>query len=219
MSLNGKVTELMPSTIVPFNVKSRPSQTPENGKVPPARRPNAELRSREYLTGSEVESLMQAASRTGRHGHRDRTLILIAYRHGLRVSELVALRWDQVDLTAGLLHVNRAKNGTPSTHPLRGPELRALRKLPRPTPYVFSSERGSPLTPSSVRKIVARAGSLAGIACPVHPHMLRHACGFKLANDGQDTRAIQHYLGHKNISHTVKYTELSPDRFQTFWRD
>ena len=121
-----------------------------------------------------------------------------------------------------MLHVRRAKNGTPSTHPLHGPELRSLRRLQRDypdCPYVFTGERKGPLTESTVRKIVARAGESAELGFPVHPHMLRHAAGFKLANDGQDTRAIQHYLGHKNITHTVRYTELSADRFKSFWQD
>ncbi len=120
------------------------------------------------------------------------------------------------------LHVNRLKNGMASTHPLRGPELRALRRLPRDypaSPYVFTTERHGPLTDSAVRKIVARAGEAAKLGVPVHPHMLRHACGYKLANDGHDTRAIQHYLGHRNIQHTVRYTELAPDRFKGFWKD
>jgi type 1 fimbriae regulatory protein FimE len=149
-------------------------------------------------------------------------LILITYRHGLRVSELVALRWDQVDLTQGLVHVTRRKNGVQSVHPLRGPELRALRRLQRDypeTPYVFVSERKAPLTPDAVRKIVTRAGRQAGIAFPIHPHMLRHSTGYKLANDGQDTRAIQHYLGHRNIQNTTRYAELAPDRFKDFWND
>jgi type 1 fimbriae regulatory protein FimE len=193
----------------------------ESSAKPPRRLPNAERRSREYLTPAEVEKLLNAAQRVGRHGHRDATLVLVAYRHALRVSELVALRWDQIDLVGGLMHVNRRKNGTPSTHPIRGPELRALRRLRRDYPgcYVFSGERHGPLTDSGVRKIVARAGLAAEIEFPVHPHMLRHAAGYKLANDGQDTRAIQHYLGHKNISHTVRYTELSPERFKDFWQD
>jgi type 1 fimbriae regulatory protein FimB/type 1 fimbriae regulatory protein FimE len=147
---------------------------------------------------------------------------MIAYRHALRVSELIALRWDQADLAQGLLHVRRRKNGNPSTHPLHGPELRALRRLQRDyrnSPYIFTEERKGPLTDSTVRKMVARAGTAAGLEFPVHPHMLRHAAGYKLANDGQDTRAIQHYLGHKNISHTVRYTELSPERFKDFWQD
>jgi type 1 fimbriae regulatory protein FimB/type 1 fimbriae regulatory protein FimE len=169
-----------------------------------------------------VEKLINGAESVGRHGHRDGTLILIAYRHGLRVSELISLRWDQIELDKGLMHVNRRKNGTPSTHPVRGPELRALRRLHRGypnSPYVFTGERKGPLTDSTVRKMVARAGTAAALGFPVHPHMLRHAAGYKLANDGQDTRAIQHYLGHKNISHTVRYTELSPERFKDFWQD
>ena len=190
--------------------------------VPPRKRPNGVARSREYLTPSEVNELREAAAKRGRHGSRDATMILVAYRHGLRVSELIALRWDQVDLKQGLLHVRRRKNGLPSTHPLHGPENRALRKMAREypeTPYVFVTERKGPLTDSAFRKIVARAGEVAGLAFPVHPHMLRHSTGFKLANDGQDTRAIQQYLGHKNIQHTVRYTELSSDRFKEFWDD
>ena len=158
----------------------------------------------------------------GRHGHRDSTLILVAFRHGLRVSELVALRWDMVDLKQGLMHVSRLKNGVNSTHPLRGPELRALRKLKRDypdTPYVFVTERKGPLTASVVRKIIARAGEIAELGMPIHPHMLRHSTGYKLANDGHDTRAIQLYLGHKNIQHTVRYTELAAGRFKDFWKD
>lgn len=190
--------------------------------LPPRRVPNAERRSREFLTPVEVESVMKAAESVGRHGHRDSTIILIAYRHALRVGELVSLRWDQVDLAQGLLHVNRLKHGNASTHPLHGPELRALRRLQRDYPnscYVFSWERKGPLTASTVRKMDARAGTAAGLQFPIHPHMLRHAAGYKLANDGQDTRAIQHYLGHRNITHTVRYTELSPERFKDFWQD
>lgn len=201
----------------------RPSPTIVNGKVnPPRRRKNAEVRSREHLTPKEAEALIQAAKQQGRHGQRDATLLLLMYRHGLRVSEAVALRWDMVDLHQGLLHVNRLKHGVPSTHPLRGPELRALRQLKRDypdSPYLFTSERGGTMTDSNVRKLVARTGQKADLSFPVHPHMLRHACGYKLANDGHDTRAIQHYLGHKNIQHTVRYTELAPGRFKHFWKD
>jgi integrase len=156
--------------------------------VPPTRVVNASVRSREYLTPAEVEKMLEAARGSGRHGHRDEALILLSNRHGLRVSELVALRWDQVDLDAGTLHVNRIKNGTPGVHPLRGPEIRALRQLRRDypgTPYLFFSERQGPLTTATVRKIVARAGHLAGISFRVHPHMLRHAAGFYLASQGQ----------------------------------
>lgn len=212
----------MPTVV---QLRSRRTKAPNtvNGKViPPRRIKNSSRRSREHLTPSEVDKLIAAAGKTGRHAHRDQTLLLLAYRHGLRVGELVALRWDQADLKQGLLHVNRLKGGVPSTHPLRGPELRALRKLRRDypdSPYMFCSERGGPMTTSNVRKLVARAGEDAGLGFPAHPHMLRHATGYKLANDGHDTRAIQHYLGHANIQHTVRYTALSPDRFKGFWRD
>jgi type 1 fimbriae regulatory protein FimB/type 1 fimbriae regulatory protein FimE len=191
------------------------------GKVkPPRRKRNIDSRSREHLTPSEIDALMAAARTTGRYSGRDEALVLIAYRHGLRVSELVALRWDQFDLTAGLLHVTRRKNGTPSTHPLQGEELRALRKLKRmeESPFVFVSERGGPMTDSNVRKLIARLGREAQLPFPVHPHQLRHACGYALANAGHDTRALQHWLGHRNIMHTVRYTEMAPDRFKTFWR-
>jgi len=194
----------------------------ESANKPPRRVPNAERRSREFLTNDEVEIVAKSAERLGRHGHRDAAMILIAYRHALRVSELCALRWEQVDLRQGILHVRRRKNGTPSSHPLHGPELRALRRLQRDypsSPYVFTTERKGPLTESTVRKMVARAGVEARLSFPIHPHMLRHAAGYKLANDGQDTRAIQHYLGHRNITHTVRYTELSPERFKEFWQD
>jgi integrase len=188
----------------------------------PKRRPNAQLRTREYLTPSEVAKLMTVAGKRSRYGQRDACLMLLAYRHGLRVSELVTLRWDQVDLKAGLLHVRRAKNGTASTHPMQGDELRALRQLAREWPehggFVFVSERGGPMSTDGVRKMITRTGVEAEIRFPVHPHMLRHACGFKLANDGHDTRALQLWLGHRNIQHTVRYTELSPARFKGFWR-
>ncbi len=140
-----------------------------NRKVP-IRRKNTEYRNREYLSEKEVGQVIDAAAGAGRHRLRDATLILLAYRHGLRVSELVALRWDQVDLTQGLVHISRRKNGVPSVHPLRGPELRALRRLERDypeTPYLFVSERKAPLTADTVRKIVARAGQHAGIEFPI----------------------------------------------------
>ena len=195
------------------------------GKVvmnPPPKVPNADRRSREHLTPAEIDRLIAAARGLGRHGDRDAAMILLAYRHGLRVSELTGLRREQVDLHQGLLHVHRRNNGLPSTHPLRGPELRALRKVFRDYPetaYVFVSERHAPMTAATFRKLIARAGDAAGLGMPIHPHMLRHSTGFKLANDGQDTRAIQHYLGHKNIQYTTIYTQLAPNRFNDFWKD
>ena len=190
--------------------------------VAPRRRRNGDLRSREYLTEAEVERLMKAAA-GNRHGHRDATMILVAYRHGLRVSELVDLRWDQINFRTATLHVRRVKQGTPSVHPIVGNELRALRRLQREqeprSPFVFTSERGAPFTTAGFARMIERAGVEAKFVFKPHPHMLRHACGYALANRGHDTRALQTYLGHKNIQHTVRYTELSPTRFKNFWRE
>jgi type 1 fimbriae regulatory protein FimB/type 1 fimbriae regulatory protein FimE len=193
----------------------------EKRTVAPKRPPNADLRTREYLTQAEVERLLKAA-RGNRWAHRDATMILMAYRHGLRASELTDLRWDQVDFATAALHVRRVKQGSPSTHPILGDELRALRRLQREqepkSPFVFTSERGTPFTTAGFARMVERAGDEAGLSFKAHPHMLRHACGFALAAKGHDTRALQAYLGHKNIQHTVRYTELSPTRFKSFWR-
>ena len=191
----------------------------EKRTVMPTRQSNTAYRTREHLTEREIIKLMNAA-KANRWGQRDATMILVAYRHGLRVSELVDLRWDQIDFDHANLHVRRVKKGTPSTHPIRGDELRALRVLKREakSPFIFVSERGSPFTTAGFARLVERAGAAAKLGFPAHPHMLRHACGFALANKGHDTRALQAYLGHKNIQHTVRYTELSPDRFKDFWR-
>lgn len=189
--------------------------------VMPTRRKNAELRTREYLTDAEVQTLINVA-KANRYGHRDATMILVAYRHGFRVSELTDLRWEQIEFSSASLHVRRVKQGTPSTHPLLGEELRALRRLRREqdpkSPFVFTSERGSPFTTAGFARMIERAGVAAKLSFKAHPHMLRHACGYALANKGHDTRAVQAYLGHKNIQHTVRYTELSPTRFKDFWR-
>jgi len=183
-----------------------------------------DTRPREYLTEREVERLMDAA-RDNRWGHRDATAILLAYRHGLRASELVAIRWDDIEFQTGKLHVRRAKGGQTSVHPLGGKELRALRRLQREAPdghrtvHAFVSERLAPLSVAGYQRMVARAGEAAGFPFLVHSHMLRHSCGYKLANDGQDTRAIQHYLGHRSIASTVRYTALASTRFKNFWKD
>jgi integrase len=197
------------------------SPTIVNRTVTPRRRPNAELRTREHLTDREVARLIEAAKQN-RYGHRDATMVLLAYRHGLRASELCDLRWDQVDFNRAVLHVRRVKQGTPATHPLTGLEMRALRKLQRESeasPFVFVSERGAPFSTAGFARMLERAADGGGLQIKAHPHMLRHACGFKLANDGVDTRALQAYLVHKSIQHTVRYTELAPTRFKGFWRD
>lgn len=198
------------------------AQSSFSAKFPPQKPQNAVRRSREYLTPEEVEQLLRAARRQGRYTQRNATMMLLMYRHGLRVAELLRLRWEMFDLKAALFHVQRVKNGVPSVHPLRGAELRALRQLQvtgAGAAYLFISERGGPLTARTVHHIVAAAGEAAGLPFPVHPHMLRHACGFYLANKGVDTRALQQYLGHRNIQHTVRYTALTPQRFHDFWTD
>jgi integrase len=185
------------------------------------RPPNRDLPTREYLTEAEVERLIKAAV-GNRYGHRDATMILVTHRHGLRAAELVDLRWDQVDFRTATLHVRRVKQGTPSTHPIVGDELRALRRLQREqepkSPFVFTSERGAPFSTAGFARMVGRAGIVAKLGFKANPHMLRHACGYALANKGHDTRALQAYLGQKNIQHTVRYTELAPTRFKDFWR-
>ena len=193
----------------------------ENRAVAPTRLANSEYRSREHLTRSEVERLIEAA-KTNRYRHRDATMLLVAYRHGPRASELCELEWSQVDFNGATLHVHRAKNGKAASHPIRGDEMRALRKLQREAPksaFVFVNERGTPFSPDGFNWLVKRAGQKAGLPFQVHAHMLRHSAGYKLAGDGHDTLAIQDYLGHRNISNTVRYTELSPTRFKNFWRD
>ena len=139
----------------------------------------------------------------------------------LRVSELVALKWSQFDFREGVVHVTRAKNGRDATHPLAGVELRALKKLRRdyPGPFLFSTSRFAPVTTATVRRVVARSGQVAGLEFPAHPHMLRHACGYKLANEGVDTRSLQAYMGHRSISNTTRYTAMSSKRFDGFWSD
>jgi integrase len=198
-----------------------PSSAPdnENGKVkntPPKRLKNAERRSREYFTPDEVESLIAAAKKRGRHGFRDAAMVLVAYRHGLRVSELVGLQWPAVGLENQQLHVSRLKNGRPGVHPLLGDEIRILRRLKtlaNGSAFVFTSERGGRLSARTVRYMIAEAGKAAGLI-NAHPHQLRHATGYKLANDDCNTRTIQDYLGHKSIVHTVRYTELNSSRFE-----
>ena len=194
----------------------------EVSRTTPMRPKNRDVRPREWLDDAEVTALMQAAKASGRYGQRDATMILLAYRHGLRVSELVALRWSQIEWHTSHLAVSRLKGGSASVHRLSGVELRALRALQRQWPasaYVFLTERGGPMTADQFRKIVSRAGHAAGFPFPVHPHMRRHACGDTWVNQGEDTRAIQDDLGHRNIRHTERYTKLSAKRFERFWTD
>jgi site-specific recombinase XerD len=176
---------------------------------------------RAYLTPDEIEQLMKAARQRGRYGHRDATMILVAYRHGLRVGELVTLRWDQIDLKLGRIHVRRMKGSEDSVHPLSGVEIRALRQVRKDQDggrHVFMSERGAPMTTRGFFKLVAAAGAKAGLE-DVHPHLLRHGTGYKLVNDGVDTRTIAAYLGHRNLQNTARYTAMSATRFNGLWQD
>jgi type 1 fimbriae regulatory protein FimB/type 1 fimbriae regulatory protein FimE len=197
------------------------ARTIKNGTVVPF--PRKQRRTRSYLLEAEVERLIWAVRRHGRYGHRDATMILIAYRHGLRVGELVGLQWSQVHFQSATLHVRRLKRGKPSSHPLSGSELRALRRLRHEQPagacFVFVSERGAPTTTRSFAQMLSRAAKRIAFPIPLHPRMLRHACGYELANDRHDTRAIQDYLGPRNIQHTVRYTELASGRFAGFCED
>jgi type 1 fimbriae regulatory protein FimB/type 1 fimbriae regulatory protein FimE len=197
-----------------------------NGTVPPARQKNVDVRSREYLTEPEVERLRKAAAK-GFYGHRDSTAILLCFRHGLRASELCALTWDDV---ADLAHANRAtlnvrrlKGSVSGAHPLEPDEVSALRKLRQEYPddvYVFTTERGGPMTPAGFRKMLSRLGEAAGLgSLRVHPHMLRHSTGYALANrEGVTTRDVAEVLGHANMANTKRYAAVNANRFRGIWR-
>ena len=189
---------------------------------PPRRKKNRDTRAREYLTLAEVKKLRDGAHASGRNGSRDSLLVLILFRHALRVAEIVSLTWDEVHFEDGTMLVRRVKNGREGVHFMEGDEIRQIKQLRRestPSRFIFCSERGGPLSSRSVHHIVQKAGEAAGLPFPVHPHMLRHAKGFQLAQKGADTRAIQGYLGHRDIKSTVIYTELDPARFKGFGKD
>jgi type 1 fimbriae regulatory protein FimB len=179
---------------------------------------------RKHLVFAEVEKLLDA-TKGGRHATRDRCLLLWMFRHGLRVSEACGLRLSQVDVESRVLHVARLKQGLSTTHPLRGDELRAIKawlaeraRMKPATDTFFISERRGPLSRKTAWVMIRDSGRQAGLSVEAHPHMLRHACGFALADQGADTRLIQDYLGHRNIQHTVKYTATNPARFERLWR-
>ena len=183
---------------------------------------NLELRSREYLTVDEVNQLRKAVRKNSQFLDRDEAIILVGFRHGLRLKELADLKWDQINFKDNLMHVKRAKNGLASTHPIKPDELRLLKKLskdPKRQKHVFISRNNLPISEKTLNTIIKKAGKDAGLDFPIHPHMLRHGCGYYLANKGIDTRAIQLYMGHRNIQSTVIYTQLDATRFDNFWED
>jgi type 1 fimbriae regulatory protein FimB/type 1 fimbriae regulatory protein FimE len=196
-------------------IKLRPSRSEKptvNG-----RKPNAAYRQREYLTEAEIEKLLTAAG-DSRNPGRDRLLILMAFRHALRVSELVDLRWQQIHLDTATIDIRRAKNGTPSIHGLQGDELRLLRALRRQHPhadFVFLSERKAPLSVDGAQKLIERLGRV--LPFPIHAHMLRHAAGYALAARGVDTRTLQAFMGHRSIANTVVYTAVADKRLRNIW--
>jgi type 1 fimbriae regulatory protein FimB/type 1 fimbriae regulatory protein FimE len=179
---------------------------------------NTDYRSREYLTHAEVTALIDAAELRGRYPIRDRTLLLLMFRHGLRAGEVCLLRWDAIDLQEGTIYITRLKRGNSGNHPLKPDEVELLEELKADSQsaHVFIGERGDPLTTMAIGKIVERTGKLAEFSFSVHPHMFRHACGYWLANQGYDTRLIQEWMGHRNIVHTARYTAISPARFNCF---
>lgn len=179
--------------------------------------------SRDYLHSSEIDSLLFAAKLSPRHGLRNHLMILLAYRHALRISEVTNLRVSDINLNDGRIYCRRLKGSVTNTHPMDGDEIRLCRRWLKERPktaldYVFVSERGAPLTRQSAWRIVAEAGERAALDLEVHPHMLKHSCGYYLANKGLDTRLIQDYMGHKQIQNTVRYTATNAKRFEGLWR-
>jgi len=180
---------------------------------------------RKYLTQGEVEQLLAAALQ-GSMPERDYCLIYMSFVHGFRVSEVRHLTLSDLDMKEGCLYIHRLKQGFSTTHPMLGREMKALRAwlkvrktmLGAESDWLFLSQRGGPLSRQRIYQLIARLGETAGISVCSHPHMLRRACGFALADRGVDTRLIQDYLGHRNIRHTVRYTASNAGRFEGMWR-
>jgi integrase len=187
--------------------------------APPTKLRNVDRRDREYLTPAEVERLYEAAKKYGRYGRRDALMIWVAFRHALRIGELCALRWSQVDFGSSAIHVKRLKGGVASTSPMDERTIRGLRYLQkrREGQYVFTNERGAPVSPTGARKTLARLSEGMFDLGPIHWHMLRHSTGYSLANRGVDVRMIQAHMGHAEIKHTVRYTALAPERLAGIW--
>ncbi len=179
---------------------------------------------RKHLVSAEVDRLIDA-TKGGRNAARDQCFLLLMFRHGLRVTEACALQLSRVNIESRVLHVSRLKKGLSTTHPLRPDEIKAIKawitirsKMKADTEDFFLSNRRSALSRKTAWLAIRNYGEQAGLSLAAHPHMLRHACGFALADQGADTRLIQDYLGHRNIQHTVIYTAANPARFEKLWR-
>jgi type 1 fimbriae regulatory protein FimB len=177
-------------------------------------------RGRDFLSPAEVVRLLDAA-KDGRYGERDYLLILLAYRHGFRITELCKLRLTDLNLDAARIWIPRSKGSLSTEQPLAGDELRAIRRYirsrPAPLPWLFVSERLTQLTRHAAYYLIRQAGERAGFDFIIHPHMLRHSCGFFLSNKGYDSRLIQDYLGHRDPRHTARYTRTAAARFEGLW--
>ena len=225
------------SAVSPLDPPSAGQELLSAAEAAPKKRRKAPEGERKHLTLLEVDRLLAATKDNPRTGLRDRCLILLMFRHGLRVTEACAMRMDQVDLESKILQVRRLKGGLSTTQPLRTEEIRLLKgwmaererwlrqwRKPGGTgaapdrQALFLSTRGAALSRKTFWALLRRYGELARLSLPPHPHMLRHACGFALADQGADTRLIQDYLGHRNIQHTVRYTATNPVRFEKLWR-
>ena len=180
---------------------------------------NQHERDKDFLTAGEIDRLLTAAKQ-GRHGVRNHLIILMMFRHGLRVSEAVTVKIDDVDLKRSCLWVRRLKNGLSVEQPIPGDGLRAIKRYLKTRdsqlPWLFVSERGQPLTRQGVNYMIDAAAARARLP-KLHPHMLRHSCGFYLADQGYDLRLIQDYLGHRDPKHTVHYTRVAGRRFNSLW--
>ena len=176
---------------------------------------------RQALTQDELDRLF-AALKGNRHGHRDYMMALVTFLHGLRVSELIDLRWDDIDWRKGTIAIRRLKGSIDGTHYLERDEATGLKRLQREQepkrPHIFTSERGEAFTRFAINKMIATAGQNAKITWPVHPHCLRHTTGTMQANGGMDAWRLSKLMGHASIANTTKYVRMSPEPLKDAWR-
>jgi integrase len=207
---------VVPDTVNGTTTKSR--------RTMPNRRANDRIRPRMHLTETEIARLKATAIKVNQYGFRDAVMISLAFRSCLRVGELVTLTWDCISFEEGTIHIRRLKGSDPSTHKIQGDMLRNLRRLKReqtpPSPFVFTSQQGAPISAAGFRKMLARLGITAGIDFPVNCHMLKHGGLTKLAGDGHDAITLAAYAGHRQLQNLQRYIRLSPEKFKDFrWKD